>query len=93
MKSTAIITWITYPNFGTYLQAFALQNYIKSLGYINKVLDDSHFIKKNFSLKYELKKIYWSFHKDYRAFKRSNKQVLKLYAQFKKKYINLEKKS
>ena len=45
MKRIAIITWITYPNFGTYLQAYALQQYIKSLGYDCKILDDSPYTK------------------------------------------------
>ena len=40
MKKIANITWITYPNFGTFLQAYALQQYIISLGYEDVVLDD-----------------------------------------------------
>lgn len=43
MKATATITWITYYNYGTYLQAYALQQYIRSLGYDNKILDDSDY--------------------------------------------------
>lgn len=40
----AIATWCTYTNFGTYLQAYTLQNYISSLDYEVKILDDSSII-------------------------------------------------
>lgn len=39
----AILTWITYENYGTYLQAYALQHLIKKLGYNNKIIDDRRF--------------------------------------------------
>lgn len=41
---TATVTWITYPNFGTYLQAYALQQVVKHLGYENWILDDRRFV-------------------------------------------------
>ncbi len=37
---TATITWITYNNYGTELQAFALQQYILSLGIENIIISD-----------------------------------------------------
>ena len=37
---TATVTWITYHNYGTELQAYALQKYLQSLGYENRILDD-----------------------------------------------------
>lgn len=43
-KKTATITWLKHYNYGTYLQAYALQQYIKSLGYENVILDD-HYLK------------------------------------------------
>lgn len=39
-KKTATVTWIKYNNFGTILQAYALQQYILSLGYENHILND-----------------------------------------------------
>lgn len=39
-KKTATVTWIKYNNFGTLLQAYALQQYILSLGYENHILND-----------------------------------------------------
>ena len=44
---TATVTWITYRNFGTYLQAYALQQAMKSLGYENRILDDRRFVLSN----------------------------------------------
>lgn len=41
---TATITWITYLNFGTFLQAYALQKIINSLGYENVILSDKSII-------------------------------------------------
>lgn len=41
---TATVTWITYRNFGTYLQAYALQQAVKSLGCENRILDDRRFV-------------------------------------------------
>lgn len=37
------ITWITYLNYGTYLQAYALQRMIHILGYDSKIIDDCRF--------------------------------------------------
>lgn len=44
---TCTITWITYKNYGTFLQAYALQNIIKSLGYENVILSDKPIVEKN----------------------------------------------
>ena len=33
MKKVAILTWLNNCNYGSILQAYALQSYIKSLGY------------------------------------------------------------
>lgn len=41
MKKTATVTWLNYRNFGTYLQAYALQKAVEGLGYSNKVIDDA----------------------------------------------------
>lgn len=40
-KKVAIVTWIKHRNFGTYLQAYALQQVISNLGYDVWILDDS----------------------------------------------------
>lgn len=44
----AIITWCTYPNYGTFLQVYALQQTLKKLSITNKVVDDySIVMRKN----------------------------------------------
>ena len=45
-QRTATVTWITYNNFGTYLQAYALQRVIHSLGYEkNHIISDRRFVE------------------------------------------------
>lgn len=43
---TATITWITYNNYGTELQAYALQYFLTSIGIENRIISDADFIKK-----------------------------------------------
>lgn len=45
MKKTATITWVKYTNYGTLLQAYALQQYIKGIGYENSILSDENIIE------------------------------------------------
>ena len=42
---TATVTWITYRNYGTVLQAYALQNSIASFGYQNEILSDEEILR------------------------------------------------
>lgn len=44
MTRTATITWVRYHNFGSLLQAYALQKVILSLGYQNMILDDTQVL-------------------------------------------------
>lgn len=41
---TATVTWITYENYGTYLQAYALQQTLLKLGVDNHIIDDKRII-------------------------------------------------
>jgi hypothetical protein len=45
MKKIGQITWIAYLNFGSSLQAFALQYTLKKLGYDGEVIDDLNVIR------------------------------------------------
>jgi hypothetical protein len=47
-KKTALMTWYSYPNYGTALQAFALQHVIINLGYENEIIC---YTPKNINLK------------------------------------------
>ncbi len=54
MKHTATVTWIKYPNFGTYLQAYALQQVVLKLGHTNVILDDSPIVEEGKKLSSQL---------------------------------------
>lgn len=41
---TATVTWITWLNYGSYLQAYALQHVINKLGYDNSIIDDERIV-------------------------------------------------
>lgn len=90
MKKIANITWITYYNYGTVLQAYALQQYIKSQGYQSVILNDESIIKQQFSWKMKLKQIFGRLNKNYRMFSNSQKNSQKLFEKFKKEHIVLE---
>lgn len=55
MKRISIITWYCSNNFGTSLQAFALQKHLSNLGYDVEMLN--HFLLDN-SLKSILKRTF-----------------------------------
>lgn len=43
---TATVTWVTYNNYGTLLQAYALQQAIRQLGHENVILSDNEILKE-----------------------------------------------
>ena len=79
IKSTATVTWITYMNYGTYLQAYALQQTIFKLGYDNKVIDDARIIRQQQS-----RYAYWK-----RRLRRLS-QVEREFIKFKKDHIVID---
>lgn len=44
---TATVTWITYQNYGTVLQACALQQAVRQLGYENEILSDREVLAEH----------------------------------------------
>ncbi len=44
-RNTATVTWITYLNYGTYLQAYAMQHTLRKLGYENHIIDDGRVLQ------------------------------------------------
>lgn len=46
MMKVATVTWITYNNYGTQLQAYALQQYLLSLGIDNTIISDEKIIEE-----------------------------------------------
>ena len=48
---TATVTWVTYNNYGTLLQAYALQKQIEMFGHENVILNDNQILKEYFAAK------------------------------------------
>lgn len=44
---TATVTWITYQNYGTVLQAYALQQAVRRLGHENEILSDREVLAEH----------------------------------------------
>lgn len=89
-KKTATVTWIKYHNFGTYLQAYALQQAVLSLGFQNEILDDSLIgnEKKKYTLKRLLKNLYFLIKKCILfKFYFQRKSSVKSYRHFRNKYL------
>lgn len=91
-KSLAIITWVTYRNFGTFLQAFALQQYLCEKGFDCKILNDSSYIinyKPNW--RYKLKKLTLKLvQKDFRVFEKSCTKSHSLFNSFKHNMLHVD---
>lgn len=51
-RRIAIVTWIKWYNFGTYLQAYALQQVIKGFGYDVWTLNDSDVVEEGLQKQY-----------------------------------------
>lgn len=95
MNKTATITWVKWNNFGSLLQAYALQQTVKNLGYDNNILDDSKVISGNNRFLKKVKSIFYpayislSIDKNKKKFYKYNKEKdLKAYL-FKKKYLSI----
>lgn len=50
---TATVTWISYNNFGSYLQAYALQKVLLALGVENSIIDDARIVEGHKASVYE----------------------------------------
>lgn len=90
-KRSATITWITYHNFGTFLQAYALQQYIMQQGWSNAILDDSAMIEVHVNWKYQIKKFLMrKFQTSYRRYEQSRKHSDSLFDEFKHKCLIID---
>ncbi len=84
---TATVTWITYENYGTDLQAYALQQAIIKLGHSNAILSDSYYVH-NFPPKKTLKDYFVNI---VRFFKGTYiPPSSKLYHMFRRKFLNID---
>lgn len=94
----AIITWCTYINFGTYLQAYALQHYLNCLGYDASLLDDSKFIVDYRNISYLrrcLEKVKFRLKKNIKpSFRKRlllDRTSIRLFTDFRNQYLILDK--
>lgn len=46
IMKTATVTWVSYHNYGTFLQAYALQKKVEQLGHENIILSDQEILKE-----------------------------------------------
>lgn len=88
-KKTATITWITYHNLGTFLQAYALQKIIYSLGYDNCIISDRRFIKEKSFLWRVVVNIY-HFICGYNVFVKGRRKESRLYKRFINDYLLID---
>ena len=98
---TATITWISFYNYGSCLQAYALQHYIESLGCENRIIDDSSIVfagvKPDKSLVVESKwkrrwwKVWQSVHANYRTFYRCQRYLCQGVDEFKANTLKIDR--
>lgn len=98
-KKIAIITWIKYNNFGTFLQAYALQQTLLKLGFDSRILDDHTIIEEGRDVKSLniLRHLYSSCRQALSISYRSGagyylkcKRSAKFYSRFKREYLRVD---
>ena len=94
-KRTATVTWVKYNNFGTMLQAYALQQYVLSLGYENHILNDTYIIepnqKKTNILTIRLQQLVGLLlHPSFRLYYKSKIKSNKLFSRFIKEHLQID---
>ena len=100
MLKTATITWNSYYNYGTCLQAYALQHYIESLGYENRIIDDSSIVypplspqkgsSKKEKWKMRVRKLWQSLHANYRTYYKYQRILCPAVNRFKKETLKTD---
>lgn len=92
-KKIGQITWITFPNFGTFLQAYALQKSMLELGFHSMIVDDSRFTYLYFPFKQRLRK-YLGFLRHPKMnyyWLRERHKLLQPFNRFKNKYLKIDR--
>lgn len=86
---TATVTWITYYNCGTFLQAYALQHIVESLGYENIILNDAVQVK---GIRPFYKRILSTMKEKFVEVLKHNHstRIKRCYNVFKKKYLRID---
>lgn len=94
-KRTATITWLKYNNFGTFLQAYALQQSILKLGYENHILNDECISSPDFSFIGICKRIirrilFWGRKSKDISYSHVIEETNKAYVKFRQKYLVID---
>lgn len=93
-RRVGVITWISYFNFGTYLQAYALQTVVRSLGYACSIVSDEKMVralrKESCWLRKVVSKIYHFLKRDDVCFIYGMRQIEAAYASFKSSYLSVD---
>lgn len=89
-KKIAIVTWCTWQNFGTFLQAYALQHIINSLGFQCKILDDESLVKIATGRKRHIKAFIKSVLPTYSHYIKAQSAIERCYHEFKAKYLQVD---
>lgn len=98
---TATITWITWHNYGSFLQAYALQKVIESLGYENTIINDElivhsrHFSNNNDSTQSLpfYKRIYLVFRRKLHQLSQREREIRKIkhrFVLFKNSFLTID---
>lgn len=87
-SAIAQITWINYNNFGTFLQAYSLQQVLKRIGFISYIIDDKRFIKTNPS-KLFLARLFHSL-KNKPSYIFDQYKIDSLYKAFRNNFLNID---
>jgi hypothetical protein len=100
MLKTATLTWNSFYNYGTCLQAYALQHYIESLGYENHIIDDCTIVSAvsksgnrhgvGNKWKRRWRKAWQSVHANYRAFFRCQQLLYRGIDEFKANTLKID---
>lgn len=91
-KNIAIVTWIYYQNFGTHLQAYALQQMIRSLGYNNSIISDERIVKKKREVSFLRKHLIslYTFLRTTPTLRKGKKTSSDCYHKFDEQYLSID---
>lgn len=92
-KRIGQITWIAYPNFGTFLQAYALQKAISGLGHKCRIIEDIRFTYLYASKRHLLRKAAGLLIHPFANFRwfRKRHDLLGPFNRFKKRHLSVDR--
>ena len=89
-KSIATVTWISYRNAGTYLQAYALQKVLISLGYDSMIIDDSKILGSYPQKRFSPIRFLRSLKPSVKRFNHAYRKTAEEFQQFRNQYLQID---